>query len=131
MKKSKQQGFSLLEVLVAFSIFALSIGIIFQIYSTGTRSTALSDEYARAMIIARAKLTRAGIEQNNVLKEQSGIEQEKFEWVVTINEIDDDEDYLETRYQLVKHNVEVEVHWKSMSKNRSVKLNTIKLLPVS
>ena len=46
----------------AFSIFALSLGVIFQIYSTGARSTVLSDEYTRAVIIAQSKLASIGVE---------------------------------------------------------------------
>ena len=54
--KIYQDGFSLLEVLVAFSIFAVSFGILLQLYSKGSSSARLADDYARAVIIAQSSL---------------------------------------------------------------------------
>lgn len=128
----KQAGFSLLEVLVAFSIFALSLGVIFQIYSTGARSTALSDEYTRAVIIAQSKLASIGLDETHDIGEYSGAENDKYQWITRIGEVADDDDIdLETNFRMLKREVEVEVSWDSLGKTRSIKLNTIKLIPVS
>mgnify|MGYP002623032202 CR=1 FL=1 len=127
----RQFGFSLLEVLVAFSIFALSLGIIFQIYSTGARSTALSDEYARAIIIAQSQLASIGNDEVADIGEYSGIEHEKYQWVSRITAVEDDNIDLETNFKIAKRAIEVEVSWDSIGKTRTVKLNTIKLIPVS
>ncbi len=127
----KHKGFSLLEVLVAFSIFALSLGVIFQIYSTGARSTVLSDEYSRAVIVAQSKLASIGIDElsdNGVL---SGVENNKYHWNTNIQIPDDDYGTLETRFRIVKREVEVEVSWDSLGKTRSIKLSTLKMIPVS
>jgi general secretion pathway protein I len=128
-RSNRQQGFSLLEVLVAFSIFALSLGVIFQIYSTGTRTTILADEYARAIIIAQSKLASIGIEKNYDLGEYTGEENQHYLWIVRIDPVEDEDFDLETRFNIVKRNVEVEINWVSIGKPRSIKLNTIKLIP--
>jgi len=127
----KHQGFSLLEVLVAFSIFTLSLGVIFQIYSKGTRSTVLSDEYSRAVIVAQSRLAGIGIEDLSDSGESSGVENNKYHWNTTISTPDDDDGSLETRFRIVKREVEVEVSWDSNGKTRAIKLNTLKIIPVS
>ena len=42
-----QRGFSLLEVLVAFTILSVSLGVLLQIFSTGLRNAALTEELQR------------------------------------------------------------------------------------
>ena len=43
----KQKGFSLLEVLVAFSILAIAMGALMQVFATGLRNTALAEEWGK------------------------------------------------------------------------------------
>lgn len=50
------RGFSLVEVLVSFTILALFIAAAFPVYVTGIRSTTLAGEYARAQTLARSQL---------------------------------------------------------------------------
>ena len=50
------RGFSLVEILVSFTVLALFIATAFHVYVTGIRSTALAGEYARAQTLARSQL---------------------------------------------------------------------------
>lgn len=52
-------GFSLLEVLVAFVVMALTLGVLFQIFGTGLRTAGTADNYARATTLARGQLALA------------------------------------------------------------------------
>lgn len=115
---------------MACTILALSIGLVFQIYGGGARSAALSDEYARAMLIARARLARIGVEQGMAPGVQSGVEAGKYEWVARITPLDG-ADHLPLNFELLKGAVEVEVSWQSRGRTRSIKLNTIKLMPLT
>ena len=54
--RTGSHGFSLIEVLVSFTILALFVAAAFQVYATGIRSTALAGEYARAQTLARSRL---------------------------------------------------------------------------
>ncbi len=126
---NRQKGFALLEVLVAFSIFAVSIGILFQIYSKGAQSARLSDDYANAVIIAQTRLSNIGVESFP----EVGVHEEnndKYRWITRVSSTEDNAG-LEEMHKLIKRNIEVEVFWESMSKTRSIKFNTSKLFPSS
>ena len=49
---SRQTGFSLLEVLVAFVVMGLVVGVLLQLFGSSMRSTVLADEYSFAIQIA-------------------------------------------------------------------------------
>ncbi len=125
MMTKRQTGFSLLEVLVAFSILAVSLGILFQIYSKGAYSARLANDYANAVTIAQSRLSNVGIESlpDVGIYEDSN---EKYYWVTRIKAVEDQIES-EERLKLIKREVEVEVSWQSKGRIRSVKLNTLKL----
>lgn len=127
---SKSRGFSLLEVLVAFSIFTVSMGVLFQIFSKGTRAALLGNEYSQAIIIAQSRLASTGIEGKFYDGEVSGEENKIYHWTTTIRPYDSS-DVLETNFGISKREVEVVVNWDSQGKTHSVKLNTLKLIPAT
>ena len=57
-----QAGFSLLEILVAFAVLSISLGVIFQIYSGGLVGVARSELSSKAAIIAASQMARVGTE---------------------------------------------------------------------
>jgi general secretion pathway protein I len=57
----RENGFSLLEILVAFAILALSIGVLLNIFSRGLRTAIVAEEYQQALAIAEAQMARGGV----------------------------------------------------------------------
>lgn len=125
-----ERGFTLLEVLVAFSIFAVSMGLLFQIFSQGTRAAMLSDEYNRAIVIAQSRLAGIGIEDRLDVDEYHGRENDLYRWTVTI-EPHAATGFLEAKYGISQRAVEIVVSWDHGGKTHSVKLNTVKLIPAT
>ena len=66
------RGFSLIEILVSFTLLALFIATAFQVYSIGMRSTALASDYARAQTLARSKLATLAALPTLLPGEESG-----------------------------------------------------------
>lgn len=81
---ASQRGFSLLEVLVAFAILALSLGVLMQIFSRALSTTGLNETYSRAAALAESKLGTVGI--NIPLEEgvHSGDPEDGMDWIVFI-----------------------------------------------
>ncbi len=134
-REGKQAGFSLLEVLVAFSILALSMGTLMQIFSGGLRNVGLSEEYARAVAIAEEKLVSIGIESPLTPGETQGKYGEKFSWHMVAQPIESNLLSEQTSQQAISPvlpvglmGISVIVEWDSDATNRrSLTLNTARV----
>ena len=127
--RHQNHGFSLLEVLVAFTITSMAIAIIFQIYSKGTTSAILGKEYAQASLIAESKLATLGIVESLDTAYLSGVENDKFHWQINIQDyIEESPGESEAMIQLKE--IELEMTWRSRGKERRLKLATLRPAPV-
>jgi general secretion pathway protein I len=55
-RPARQAGFTILEVLTAFVVFAVALAALLQVFSGGLRDAQLADEYARAVMMAQSRL---------------------------------------------------------------------------
>lgn len=74
------RGFSLLEILVAFTILALSLGVLMRIYSESLRNTDITRDRAQAVALAQSLLASAGIEEPLAEGGRSGESGDRFHW---------------------------------------------------
>lgn len=126
----KQHGFTLIEVLVAFAILSLSLGVMMQLFSTGLRNVALAEQYSRATTLAESQLAAVGIEEPLSAGQQSGEFPDGYRWQVNV------QPYLSPEEQdagvtellpIVAYRVDVTVLWSEGSRERSVTLTTLRL----
>lgn len=80
----RQGGFSLLEVVVAFAILALSLGLLLQIFSRALTATSLSGDYSRAVALAEARLNAVGVDIPLAPGSYSGDPETGLSWQVFI-----------------------------------------------
>ena len=115
-------GFSLLEVLVAFLITALSMSIFFQIMARGNKAAFLGDEYAEATLIAESKLALISFENDAPPLSLYGTHKNKFNWNIVVN------DYSQNKIDSVLplKEVVVNVVWGQGRGERSLRLATLK-----
>jgi general secretion pathway protein I len=123
----RQQGFTLLEVLIAFVLLSLTLGVILQIFSGGLRNAAAAAHYTKAAIVADSKLAMLGAEFPLVEGEMSG-EDGSYVWRMTIKP--DVETYeLDTptvsRYQL--YSVNLVVRWRHGIREPVLQFTTYRL----
>jgi len=81
---SKKAGFTLLEVLVAFTLLALAMGIIMQIFSRGVNGADLADRYAKAAMLAESKLATVGVAEALAEGDYNGQFDDNFAWTMTV-----------------------------------------------
>lgn len=122
---ARQAGFSLLEVLVAFVILALSLGVILQIVSTGLRNAVLAEEYAVASAYASSKLAELSLQEASRLENDEGEFESGHGWRVEVREfpLDDEEEW---RSSLVLYLVRVSVSWGTGRDARVFELETLR-----
>ena len=120
-----QRGFSLLEVLVAFSILALSLGILMQIFSRAMTATALGGAYHRAITLAESKLSLVGLEMPLEIGTESGETEDGFSWQVVIGDYPQPDTGWETSSSL--YEISAQVSWETAEGSRQVVLRTLRL----
>lgn len=132
-----RRGFSLLEVLVAFVILSLILGVSMRIFSGGLRNARNVDEYQQAMLLAQSRLATVGIETPLKSGESFGEYESGHRWFVRIRP------YWEPQMQISGQTtqtaqpvplmpvslllVEVEVQWGDAEKPRLATLATLRL----
>lgn len=85
LKMNKQRGFSLLEILIAFSILALSLGILLKIFSSGINMAGVAEEYTSAVQIAETLMAQTGVETALQPGQSSGLLNDKYNWQVVVS----------------------------------------------
>jgi general secretion pathway protein I len=87
-RRAGQGGFSLLEVLVAFAVLAISLGVLMQIFSRAGLTAAASDQYSRAATLAESRLEAVGSAIPLQEGAASGDPEDGFAWEVSIAQVD-------------------------------------------
>jgi general secretion pathway protein I len=130
-----QRGFSLLEVIVAFAIAAIALGVLSQIFGQGASNMALSRDYDNAILLAESLLAEHGV---NIETDESSFSatNEQFQWEVSVQPYTSREsipdltptpdDDAATQSRLVQ--IDVVVDWERNGKHRSVNLTSLRLL---
>ena len=126
----KNQGFTLLEVLVAMAILGIGLIVIIELFSGGLRLGRTSEEYTRAVGYARMKLEEISLAKSL----EEGIEEGEFDreyrWQVEVKKVDLLPPGRETSYQppVALYWVRIVVLWKSGIRERTTALESYRIL---
>lgn len=125
MPTTRQSGFSLLEVLVAFAILSMSLGILYQAFSNSLRNVGTSGDYSRAMIIAEARLAEAMADVPINEGSDQGEVEGRYQWKVMVQRYEYEGEEIVSRF--TPYQVEVVVSWQDGKHTREYQLSTLRL----
>jgi general secretion pathway protein I len=127
---SQSGGFTLLEIVVAFTLMALIISVLLSVFSGGLQGLGLAEDYSRASSVAESTLARVGADIALKEGETRGTEADRYRWSVQIKPIEVEQPtqgqpQAIMAVQLME--VSVAVTWDDYGRNREVKLHTLRL----
>ena len=124
---SSDEGFTLVEVLVAFAVLAVTMIALVNIFGTGFRGIAAAESKTLALRLAQSKLAEVASTWQLQTGEQSGRFDDKYAWRLRVTPYVAAGSPGGTR-RLAANWVEVEVSWASRSRRRqrSLTLTTLK-----
>lgn len=116
-----------MEILVSFSILALSLGVLLGVFSSNVRLATVSEEYSKAVLLAESQLAEATagkIEEG----QNRGSLNEQFQWTVNISSYEPGFDDVEIdSLSVTPYQIEVKVEWGGDERPRAVTLTTLRL----
>ena len=124
-----QRGFTLLEVLVAFSIAAMSLVALLQAFTDGLDSAARSESQDTALILAESALDAAGGAEPLRDGAQRDWSDGRFR-IATVTRLHRDGLVADpATLSRVPYDVAVNVRWREGGRERAVSLTSIRLGP--
>ena len=119
-------GFTLLEVLVAFIVLAVSLGMAFEIFSTGLRGVEASAARTAAVLHTESVLASAGAEDALSEGDSAGEFGDGYGWRLSVRRFQLDEEGVETPNLPLAFVVRVTV---DRADTPGVTLTTLRLAP--
>ena len=123
-ERRSNNGFTLLEVLVALVIFALAFGVLAQIMQAGLRQSAVARSLAAATLLARSELARVGVEMPLQVGRADGETEDGMGWHTDIALVEGPSDH----QSLATYEVQVTVAW-GPSPAEQLTLTTLRVGP--
>jgi general secretion pathway protein I len=132
--RSRQVGFSLLEVLVAFVILALVGTSIFRLFGASLNNAGAADEYSRAAVFAESRLALAGLDLPlRETSDQGTSDDGRYAWSTKVEPYvppgtNDDQARLAQLLPMRLWRLSVVVSWPGeMGNSRSFSISTVRL----
>ncbi len=82
------RGFSLIEMVAAFLVFAIGVGVLMEILATSMHSARASSDYTMAALWAQSKLDTVGVGEPLEAGHSSGRFDDSYAWDLEVRQVD-------------------------------------------
>jgi len=120
-----QNGFTLIEVLVALTIFSISIAVLLTVFSDSLSRFRLNEDRSGAEAHARSILAEIGVTRQLQLGEASGQVEGGYHWTIKTTPYGSEDDRAAWPVEAVIVRLSV---WKEGQDNRPVEVTTMKFM---
>jgi general secretion pathway protein I len=130
-RSNRNQGFLLLEVVVALAILGIGLTVIIELFSGGLRLARASMEYTKAVNYARIKMEEITVKPAVEEGTQEGESEDKtFRWQVGVKKVDllSIDKSVDYKPPIELYQVKIDVFWKSGSKEKSTSVESLKAI---
>ncbi len=121
------RGFSLIEVLVAFLVLSMALGVLLNINSLAMRSTRTAEAHQHALQLAESKLAELVAEPVLERGRQQGTFAGGYEWRTEVEEFAFPQASAATVYSVMPYRVAVTVTWGERAAQK-IKLTSVRLV---
>lgn len=128
MGRQRSGGFTLLEILAAFLVFALAYTTLLQLFSGGVRSTILSQEYTEAVLLAQSKIAALGVEEPLEPGGGGGEFDDKYRWELEVSPWETSGSFSADGYQAEMLHVSLTVLWGNDDRENRATLETLRTI---
>ncbi len=128
----RDNGFTLIEVVVATAVLAIALTVIIELFAGGLRLARVSKEYTKAVNYANAKMEELASKQTLEEGSTEGEFDETFRWRVTTDKVNllPVEKPWEVKPPIQLFKIRVDVLWKPGSQERSASVETYRAIKV-
>ncbi len=129
--RSSARGFTLLEVMLAFVVFALSFAAILEIMAGSMRGIRRAENDTEVALLAQSLMDQVGIEIPLEENEFTGAEMDRYQWQLGIYMYNSGEEdsYVRELAELSGvelYQVTLDIEWEAGRQERSAHFNTIR-----
>ncbi|MDA3933898.1 MAG: type II secretion system protein [Gammaproteobacteria bacterium] len=126
-RSSRSGGFTLIEILAAFLVFALSFAVIMQIMSTSMRNTRVAGDLTQAALYAQSKMEMLGIDAPVEEGSENGEFDDKYHWEMQteLYNIEDERGLDPELIPVDLYKVALQVYWRKGNHEESADFTTL------
>ena len=127
--RQSSSGFTLLEVMLAFVIFALSFATVLEIMAGSMRSVRRASDDTQVALFAQSIMEQVGIEIPLEEGGFSGVGMDRFEWQLDIYPYDSGDDYTQELAELSGvelYQVALDIDWETGRRERTTHFSTMR-----
>ncbi|GAB4117288.1 MAG: type II secretion system GspH family protein [Gammaproteobacteria bacterium] len=123
----RSRGFTLIEILAAFLVFALSFAVIMQIMSSSLRNTRVAGDLTQAALYAQSKMDMLGIDAPVEEGADSGEFDQRYRWEMQteLYTVDDERGIDPETIPVDMYRIMLTVYWQKGGREESADFTTL------